>query len=377
MNLNWTRADAKLLSEVQANAALLPVIGYHWLRFLAETDFVLGKDFEAFRSKKMEEFLGLHYVNPGRLATIHTLLVSTWDLLESSPMGDVFTEARESFKAALMKPQPCREQAVTEETEISRFLSGLEELLASNPGLIMSEDGKKTIVGSIIGKEMELGLFLLPTETLNELMKIKAFNQQPTIDTITQALNEKGLLVHGTGKLLNRQRINGARVYGWYIRVFPPTEGGKEDAKGDTKNDSNGSIVPPNPLVPGEKERENFSDEKPPKEREKKSTENKEDMGDIGDREREEREIDIDFGSKTCKESVPFSVPFNKIVGASCGIGPNPRKDAPTPTKKDAPVCAKCGADLTGHSQVETGGKVYCAKPGCGYPARGQSEAQA
>lgn len=39
---------------------------------------------------------------------------------------------------------------------------------------------------------------------------------------------------------------------------------------------------------------------------------------------------------------------------------------------KDAPsiTCAKCGEDLTGHGQITKGGKVYCAKAGCGYPAR-------
>jgi hypothetical protein len=338
LNLNWSNANGPLLTEVQANAALLPVIGYHWLRFLAETDFVLGKDFEAFRSKKMEEFLGLHYVNPGRLATIHTLLVSTWDLLEHSPLGDVFTEARESFKAALMEATALQGQAVTEETEISRFLSGLEELMASNPGLIMSNEGKKTIVGSIIGKKMELGLFLLPTETLNELVKIRAFNQLPTIDSITQALNEKGLLIHGEDKLQNRQRINGTRVYGWYIRTVPPKKGHKGDAKGDAKNDSLGSIVPLVPSVPPENERENLKDEKIlDKEEEKKSTENREDREDKGDSSIVDRVVDSDSYSKTCKESVPFSVPFDKVVedrAGNCGIGPHPRKAEPTPAKK-------------------------------------------
>jgi DNA repair photolyase len=33
-------------------------------------------------------------------------------------------------------------------------------------------------------------------------------------------------------------------------------------------------------------------------------------------------------------------------------------------------ICAKCGADLTDHGQVEKNGRVYCAKPGCGYPGR-------
>jgi len=338
MNLNWTRADAKLLSEVQKNAALLPVIGYHWLRFLAETTFVLGKDFEDFRTKKMEEFLGLQYVNPGRLATIHTLLVSTWDLLESSSMGDVFTEARDSFKAALVEATATQGAAVSEETEIARFLSGLEELMASNPGLIMSKEGKKTISGSIIGKEMELGLFLLPTETLSELMKIKAFNQQPTIDSITQALHERGRLIHGEKKLLDRQRVNGTRVYGWHIRAVPSQKGAKGDAKGDGKNDSIGSIVPPVPGVPPKNERENILSEKLlNKEGEKKSTENREDREDKGDSSIVDRVVDSDSYSKIGSKSVPFSVPLDEIAGDSvgnCGIGPHPRKDEPTPSKK-------------------------------------------
>jgi hypothetical protein len=53
-------------------------------------------------------------------------------------------------------------------------------------------------------------------------------------------------------------------------------------------------------------------------------------------------------------------------------MGPNPRRDALSPTKS---ICAKCGANLTGHSSIEKNGKTYCAKPGCGYPARGKAEA--
>ena len=296
----------------------------------------------------MEEFLVAHYVNPGRLATIYTLLVGTWDLLEASPLGDVFVEARESFKAALLEATAIQGQAVSEETEIARFLSALEELLASNPGLIMSKDGKKTIAGSIIGKEMELGLFLLPTEALNELMKIKAFNQQPTIDSITQALNERGLLITGEkGKLQNRQRINGRRVYGWYIRVSPPTVGTKGDAEGDAKNDNIESIVPQVPCVPPENERENFSSENLGKRTEKKSTENREDKGDKGDSSIVDRLVDIDFDSKSSKESVHFSVPCGKVDGDKddkCGIGPHPRKDEPTPETKSSPEKIRAAA---------------------------------
>ena len=356
LNLNWSNANGPLLTEVQSSVALLPVIGYHWLRFLADTDFILGKDFEAFRSKKMEEFLGLRYTNPGRLATIFSLLVSVWDLLETSPLGDVFVEARESFKAALQEATATQGAAVTEETEISRFLSALEELLAGNPGLFMSKDGTKTIVGSIIGKKMELGLFLLPTETLNELMKIKAFNQQPTIDSITQALNEKGLLIHGKKKLLDRQRINGTRVYGWHIKAVPQKTGTEEDTKGDAKNDGGGSNVPPVRPVPRENERKNFSQNLDQKStisnHENILSENTGDKEDKGDREREKREIDSDFITKNGKESVPFSVPSDKIPGDTCGIGPHPRKDEPTPSNK-ARLWDSIGLKLKKYSRTE------------------------
>ena len=37
--------------------------------------------------------------------------------------------------------------------------------------------------------------------------------------------------------------------------------------------------------------------------------------------------------------------------------------------------CTKCGEDLTGHGVVERAGKAYCARPGCGYPAREETSA--
>jgi hypothetical protein len=54
------------------------------------------------------------------------------------------------------------------------------------------------------------------------------------------------------------------------------------------------------------------------------------------------------------------------------------KSKTPTETKTvgDAPLitCAKCGEDLTGHGQITKGDKVYCAKVGCGYLARGDAE---
>jgi hypothetical protein len=47
------------------------------------------------------------------------------------------------------------------------------------------------------------------------------------------------------------------------------------------------------------------------------------------------------------------------------------------PEYKEPITCAVCGADLTGHGQITKGEKVYCAKPGCGYPAREKGKAPA
>lgn len=71
----------------------------------------------------------------------------------------------------------------------------------------------------------------------------------------------------------------------------------------------------------------------------------------------------------------PF--PGGKLPGkdGKTSMGPHPRKDAPPLPPL---ICAKCGEDLTGHGQITKGdGKVYCAKPGGGYPARGDGRAPA
>jgi hypothetical protein len=47
-----------------------------------------------------------------------------------------------------------------------------------------------------------------------------------------------------------------------------------------------------------------------------------------------------------------------------------------SPSAKEPLLCAVCGTDLTGHSHVQKGDKYYCARPGCGYPARGAEEVQ-
>jgi len=403
-NLNWTHANGPLLAEVQAKASLLPVIGFHWLRFLASTDYILCKDFDAFRSKKMEEFLGLRYTNPGRLASIYTLFVGVWQLLEASPLGDVFEENHQSFKAALEEAIAVQGAAVSEETEISRFLSGLEELIASNPGLIMSQDGKKTIAGSIIGKWMPDGLFLLPTETLNELMKIRAFNQQPTIDSITQGLNEKGLLIIGEGRHLKyRIRLNGGNPRGWYIKAEAFPQGSELfPASGNDETDSRKANVPGFPQFTREK-RENISEKKTDffGESKKDFNENGGNGGNSGNVDRIDRSIDIDFNSKA---SVPSGVPSDHNNGNTPNAADSFKADLLRAEEQRAAkeahdrdlaekytrlrddgkksdstetviVCAVCGANLAGKSRVERNGKTYCAMPGCGYPARREARA--
>ena len=363
--LNWTRPNDTLLGEVQQNAALLPIIGYHWLRFLAETDCVLGTDFEAFRSKKMQDFLGLQYVNPGRLATIYTLLVSTWDLLEASPLGDVFTEARESFKAALAEATAVQGQAVSEETEIARFLSGLEELLASNPGLIVSEDGTKTIAGSIIGKRAGKGLFLLPAETLNELGKIRVFNQQPTIDSLTQALNDKGVLIPGKdGHLQYRLRLNGGNPRGWYIKAeafpvntetFPPT--------GNAKNDNERPSVPSVPAFPVKKRERNFSEDL---QKNHDGSDDKkhllENGGNTGNSSVVNRLVDSDLDSIV---SVPSSVPTRSHCEDEIDR-PTPGKDDPGFQKFKSGMkkrtCLMCGEHFSYDLGIHYNGGYICAR---------------
>lgn len=53
------------------------------------------------------------------------------------------------------------------------------------------------------------GLFLLPTETLNELMKIKALSQQPTIDSVTRNRHTVSPERSGQGVNLNSKSIGG------------------------------------------------------------------------------------------------------------------------------------------------------------------------
>ncbi|NBJ15051.1 MAG: hypothetical protein FNP40_05670, partial [Dehalobacter sp. 4CP] len=49
--------------------------------------------------------------------------------------------------------------------------------------------------------------------------------------------------------------------------------------------------------------------------------------------------------------------------------------DKPPEEQSEVKVCAKCGDDLTGHGTITKNGVIYCLKPGCGMPAREESDA--
>jgi hypothetical protein len=229
-----------MLSFVQESIDLMPIIGYHWLRFLSTINQMDG--FKETRSKKNAEFSSKQYKNPGRLATNYSLIKATWKLLCESPFGEIFGEYSERFEQALDEAFEEQGNMVTEETEVARFLSGLNELIASDPRLIQCKDPDKTKKGRVsnepigrprrtIGKWYPEGLFLLPAKTLAELEKSRIFTQKPSVDSLTKALNEKGALIRSPdGKRLKvERRINGVKVRGWLlspkvVSLSPPFE---------------------------------------------------------------------------------------------------------------------------------------------------------
>jgi hypothetical protein len=222
----------------------------------------MSDDFEEARKSKMGEFSAKHYVNPGRLATNYCLLEATWELLCKSPFGDVFGEYTKGFEEALN--QAIEEQAamVTEETEVAKFLSGLNELIASNPRLIQPKDNHELSPGNdtigrpskSIGKWVSEGVFLLPSETLAELEKARIFTQKPSVDSLTKALHAEGALVTSPdGKHLKvERRMNGVKIRGW---LLSPKVVSLSPPDGDTKNDINGPDVSTGSTVSTENER--------------------------------------------------------------------------------------------------------------------------
>jgi hypothetical protein len=227
--IQWDGVDAAILREVQMSVNTLPVIGYKWLMHLATIKDISREDFNQYQARKLEEFVGAGHTVAGRTATIYTMLWTAWKLLETSPFGDVFTEAEEDFKAALDGLAAYQGAATKEETEVARFMAGINELMAGNPGLFLTDNGNRNSMwGTAIGKMMPEGVWLMPIETLNELSRIKAFTQMPNEDSMTVALEREGLLIHSSdGRKKYQISMNGAKVRGWYVKLDRTQE--KED----------------------------------------------------------------------------------------------------------------------------------------------------
>lgn len=226
--IQWDGVDSAILRQVQMSVNTLPVIGYKWLMHLATVKDISREEFNAYQAKKLEEFIGAGHTVAGRTATIYTMLWTAWKLLETSPFGDVFTEIESDFKAALDDLAAYQGTATKEETEVARFMAGINELMAGNPGLFLNGNGAKQSPGKAIGKIMPEGVWLMPIETLNELSKIKTFTQMPTEDSMTTSLDRDGLLIHShDGRKKYQISINGAKVRGWYVKLDRTQERGE------------------------------------------------------------------------------------------------------------------------------------------------------
>jgi hypothetical protein len=206
---------------------------------LATVKEISREEFNEFQAMKLEEFIGAGHTVAGRTATIYTMLWTAWKLLEKSPLGDVFTEMERDFKAALDDLAAYQGTATKEETEVARFMAGINELMVGNPGLFLGGNGNKHSPGATIGKVMPDGVWLMPIETLNELAKIRTFTQMPTEDSMTTALDRDGLLIHSSdGRKKYQISMNGAKVRGWYVKLDRTQE----------KENGNQSMVTDNPL---------------------------------------------------------------------------------------------------------------------------------
>lgn len=218
--IQWDGVDAGILREVQMSVNTLPVIGYKWLMYLATVEDISREEFNDYQAKKLEEFIGAGHTVAGRTATIYAMLWTAWKLLETSPFGDVFVEAEGDFKAALDELAAYQGAATKGETEVARFMAGINELMISDPGLFLDLGGFKQSVGDVIGKMMPEGVWLMPIKTLNELSKIKAFTQMPNEESMTTALDREGLLIHSAdGRKKYQISMNGAKPRGWYVKL--------------------------------------------------------------------------------------------------------------------------------------------------------------
>ena len=151
LNLTWQKADdSQALAEIQEDIRNLPIVGYHWLKYLSTCSNDLKCGFETARTKKYNEYISKNYVNVGRLATIYCLIQLVWDLALKGPFGEVFREYTSLFQEALDEAIAEQATLVTEETEVAKFLAALAELTATRPDLFMAGEirvGTEKILG--------------------------------------------------------------------------------------------------------------------------------------------------------------------------------------------------------------------------------------
>jgi hypothetical protein len=149
------------------------------------------------------------------------MLACTWELLEVSPLGEVFTEYRKEFLAALTEVITAQGEQVSAETEGARFIAAVQEMVASNPSIVQSSTTMRSMGNiPVIGKWNPKGLFLIPGPTLDAMDKKGVFDQIPNKQSMTRVLKEMGVLIHGDGRNLQCQAsVNGAQIRGWYIKA--------------------------------------------------------------------------------------------------------------------------------------------------------------
>jgi hypothetical protein len=219
LNLTWQKIDdSRPLADIQDDIQIMPIVGYHWLRFLAADTRDMHLGFEEARTKKYNEYISKKYVNVGRLATIYCLLRATWGLACESPFGEVFRECTPAFLEALDEAIAEQGALVTEETEVAKFLAALNELVTTRPDLFMIGE-IRTGADKILGRLNDRGLFVFPNETLAVMKQLGIFTQVPNVASMTSALKEEGVLVQAKedDHKLYQTMINKIHVRGWML----------------------------------------------------------------------------------------------------------------------------------------------------------------
>ncbi|MGD0950888.1 MAG: DUF927 domain-containing protein [Methanotrichaceae archaeon] len=246
LNIQWNRADAdpKMLTEAQIHKDALPIIGYHYLRWLAKTELTLCPNFDVDRSKRVEELAAAGYDNPGRPATAVTLLDCAWKMLEdeSSPFATVFKDYRKKFDEALNEVSIENAKTVTDESELAKFMRVVTQMIQSNPAIItglsrVRPSAEDTPVGGRFGKtigrvvthtdthndkkvEVPDGIFLMPEWTLSEVKKTGVFNQVPNQPSLSAAMKAKDMLIPDPDgeHYMKVKSVNGVSSRGWLIK---------------------------------------------------------------------------------------------------------------------------------------------------------------